>query len=91
MFDPQVVYLTLQADLYLCCTCGSCDEAHMSFIHIRDAVRPVLSGHSQIGKIKVLKTNGSLMKVESIAECSLGAFCNNFDVHYAVISLENQF
>ena len=31
----------------------------------------------------VLMTNGSLMKVESIAECSasLGAFCNTFDLH----------
>ena len=29
---------------------------------------------------KVLKTNGSLMKVESIAEC-LGAFCNTFGLH----------
>ena len=35
-------------------------------------VKPVLSGHSKIDKTKVLKTNGSLMKVESIAECSLG-------------------
>ena len=35
------------------------------------AVKPVLSGHSKIDKTKVLKTNGSLMKVESIAECSL--------------------
>ena len=33
-------------------------------------VKPVLSGHSKIDKTKVLKTNGSLMKVESIAECS---------------------
>ena len=30
---------------------------------------------------KVLKTNCSLMKVESIVECSLGAFCNAFDLH----------
>ena len=30
---------------------------------------------------KILMTNGSLMKVESIAECSLGAFCNTFDLH----------
>ena len=30
----------------------------------------VLSGHSKIDKIKVLKTIGSLMKVKSIAECS---------------------
>ena len=36
---------------------------------------PVLSGHSKIAKIKDLKTNSSLMKVESIAECSLGVFC----------------
>ena len=28
-------------------------------------VKPVLSGHSKINKTKVLKTNGSLMKVES--------------------------
>ena len=44
-------------------------------------VKPVLSGHSKIDKTKVLKTNGSLMKVESIAECSLGVFCNTFDLH----------
>ena len=29
---------------------------------------------------KVLKTIDSLMRVESIAECSLGAFCNTFDL-----------
>ena len=39
-------------------------------------VKPVLSGHSKIDKTKILMTKGSLMKVESIAECSLGAFCN---------------
>ena len=44
-------------------------------------VKPVLSSHSKIDKTKVLKTNGSLMKVDSIAECSLGAFCNTFDLH----------
>ena len=44
-------------------------------------VKLVLSGHSKIDKTKVLKTNGSLIKVESIAECSLGAFCNTFDLH----------
>ena len=35
-----------------------------------DTVKPVLSGHSKIDKTKVLMENGSLMKVESIAECS---------------------
>ena len=33
-------------------------------------VKPVLSGDFKIDKIKVLMENGSLMKVESIAECS---------------------
>ena len=49
--------------------------------------KPVLSGHSKIDKTKVLKTNGSLMKIESIAECSLGAFCNTLDLHEAIIGL----
>ena len=43
-------------------------------------VKPVLSGHSKIDKTNVLKTNDSLMKVESIAECFFGAFCNTFDL-----------
>ena len=59
--------------------------------HIKITVKPVLSGHSKIDKTKVLKTNGSLMKVESIAECSLGAFCYTFYLQYAIISLQNQF
>ena len=63
---------------------------HLAVIHCKRpqwyhpqpcTVKPVLSGHSKINKIKVLKTKGSLMKVESIAECSLGAFCNTFDLH----------
>ena len=28
------------------------------------------------------------MQVESIAECSLGAFCNTFDLHYVIIGLD---
>ena len=43
-------------------------------------VKPVLSRHSKIDKTHILKTNGSLMKVESIAD-PLGAFCNTFDLH----------
>ena len=50
-------------------------------VNIVGPVKPVLSHHSNIDKTKVLKTNGSLMKVESIAECSLGAFCNTFVLH----------
>ena len=37
----------------------------------QNTVKPVLSGHSKIDKTKVLMPNGSLMKVESIAECSV--------------------
>ena len=47
----------------------------------QNTVKPVLSGHSKKDKTQVLKTNGSLVKVESIEECSLGAFCNTFDLH----------
>ena len=55
------------------------------------AVKPVLSGHSKIDKTKILMTNGGLMKVESIAECSIGAFCYTFDLHYAIIGLKTIF
>ena len=56
-----------------------------------NTVKPVLSRHSKIDKTKIFKTNGSLMQVKSIAECSLGAFCNTFDLHLAILSLGNQF
>ena len=32
--------------------------------------KPVLNGHSKLDKTKIFMTNGILMKVESIAECS---------------------
>ena len=54
-------------------------------------VKPVQKGHSKRDKTKILMTNGNLMKVESIAECSKGPFCNTFDLHEAIISLDNQF
>ena len=54
-------------------------------------VKPVLSGHSKIDKTKVLKTNSSLMKVESIAECSSWNILQNFDLHLAINGLESHF
>ena len=36
----------------------------------KNPVKPVLSSHSKIEKTKILMANGSLMKAESIAECS---------------------
>ena len=52
----------------------------LTYKNIQHTVKPVLSGHSKIDKTKILKTNGSLMKVERIAEHSFGAFCNSFDL-----------
>ena len=40
---------------------------------------------------KILTSNSSLMKVKSIAECSLGAFCNTFDLHQAKIGIKSHF
>ena len=44
-------------------------------------VKPVLSGHSKIDKTKILLTNGSSMRVESIAECSPWSILQYFDLH----------
>ena len=41
----------------------------LQYIEI-STVKPVKNGHSKIDKTKFLLTNGSLMKAESIAECS---------------------
>ena len=41
-------------------------------------VKPVLSGQSKIDKTKISMINGSLMKVESIAECSLWSILQYF-------------
>ena len=51
------------------------------YAYASNTVKPVLNIHTKIDKTKVLMTNGSLMKVESIAECTLGAFCNTLDLH----------
>ena len=47
-------------------------ERYVGTVHFKcmSTVKPVLSGHSKKDKTKVLKTNSSLMKVESIAEFS---------------------
>ena len=41
-----------------------------------NTVKPVLSGRLKIDKTKILMTNVTLMKVESI-----GAFCNTLDLY----------
>ena len=44
---------------------------NLSHMYIVNTVKPVLSSHSKIDKTKTLMTNGSLMKVKSIAESIL--------------------
>ena len=54
-------------------------------------VKSVLNGHSKIDKPKILMTNGSLMQVNGIAECSPWSILQYFDLHYGIIGLESQF
>ena len=49
--------------------------ARSLFLCKHNTVKPV-NGQSKLDQTKVLMTTGSLMKVESIAEC-----CNTFDLH----------
>ena len=44
-------------------------------------VTPVLNGHTKLDITKIVMINGSLTKVESIAECPLQALCNTFAMH----------
>ena len=48
----------------------ACMLKRMTCIFLCIQLKPALSGHSKIYKTKILMTNGRLMKVESIAECS---------------------
>ena len=51
------------------CWRGGCERS-LTLTLDETTVKPVLNGHSIIVKAEVLKTNGSLKKVQSIAECS---------------------
>ena len=55
----------------------------------QNAVKPVLSGHSKRSPKLFFKADYRSMQVKSVAECSLGAFCNTFDLHSATIFLED--
>ena len=44
----------------------------------------------KIDKTKVLMENDSILKVEVLQNDPLGAFCNTFDLHLAIIVVENQ-
>ena len=59
-------------------------------LKIRSIVKPVLSGHSKIDKTKILMTNDSLMKVESIEECSSLSILQYFNLHKRSILQNSQ-
>ena len=72
--------------------CNNADNLRAVTQHLSNAfryytVKPVLSGHSKENPIQisiqtcVFKIDYHLMPVQSIAECSVGAFCNTFDLH----------
>ena len=65
--DPWDIFsyppLTQMLDLYIIRCAGP-------FVVMQFTVNSVLNAHSKIDKTKILMTNGSLMKVKSIAECS---------------------
>ena len=52
-----------------------------------NTVKPVLSGHSKIDKTKILMTNGSFMKVGSIAECSHWGIHTQLPLEHSAILL----
>ena len=45
---------------------------------LQSILEPVLNGHSKVDKAKILMTNGSLLKVETITECSLWSILQCF-------------
>ena len=61
----------------ICTNCTLTTELSQ-FMILTLTVKPILSGHLNIDKTKSLKTNGNLMKVESIAEYVWSALSNNW-------------
>ena len=61
------------------------------FTSVKCTIKHVLSGHSKIEKTKILMTNCGLMEVERLQNAPLGAFCNTFHLHLAIIGIEKQF
>ena len=64
------ITLLTQRGVPMCMQIHICIQLDASSIAVLVSVQPVLSDNSKIDKTTILMTNGSLMKVESIAECS---------------------
>ena len=85
-----------------CTQIRTCVQLDAESIESSVTAKSILSGHSNIDKKNPDLNNKSrsLMKVKSIAECSpwkilqyapVGAFCNTFDLHKAMIGLKTNF
>ena len=64
--DPEEQFTDSQADL--CEGPSSSKHHHLNFLET-NTVKPVLSSQLKTDRTMILMTNGSLVKVESIAEC----------------------
>ena len=83
--EKRISVHAMQSDLRLC---FSRSRKYNTVLYSKSCLKGLLKNRPQT---KVLTTYGSLMKVERIAKCSLGAFCNTFDLHIAIIGLEKHF
>ena len=71
--ELQVLSLNVQETNILDILCPSSARTLLKiYVNVIFTAKPFLSSNSKIDKTKDLKTNGSLMKVESIAESLLG-------------------
>ena len=61
------------------------ETSALKMLKMASTVKPALKGHSQLDKTKILMTNGSLMKVKSIADCSPWSSCNIIDLQQGII------
>ena len=62
----------------MCTLICMCIQIEAETIGFSVTTKPVLSGHSKIEKKTILMTSVSLMKVESLAECSKGSILQYF-------------
>ena len=65
--DSKFAILDIEAKISVAKAFAAHTNTHT---HLGCTVEHVLCGHSKIDKTKINLTNGSLMKVKSIAECS---------------------
>ena len=57
-------------------------------IHSETCLKQSLKNRQNKG---LIKSCGTLMQVKSTANCSMGAFCNTFDLHKGISHLKNLF